>query len=93
MIDPSIITDQYVAINFKFKMYPGHGNEMMTDSPLIVANQNLTLRCNNLWMTIDPPHIVVDQNLTENFKFEDLGWTRHDDWPPVSVTSNLTDKF
>ena len=34
---------------------------------------------------IDPIHIVVDQNLTENFKFKDLGWTRQDDWPP-SIT-------
>ena len=26
-------------------------------------------RCNILWMMIDPTHIVVDQKLTENFKF------------------------
>ena len=38
MIDPSI-TDGWLTVNFKFKIYPGHGK--MID-PSIVTDQNVT---------------------------------------------------
>ena len=52
--------------------------EMMTDPPLYALTRYLTIRCKlkispGHGMMIDPTHIVVDQNLTENFKFRTLG--------------------
>ena len=46
-------------------------------------------------MMIEPPHIVTDQNLTENFKFRTSGLDM-ERWliPPIIFTNqNLTENF
>ena len=57
---------------------------------LYILNLNFSLDMER-WL-IPRHHCCTNQNLTENFKFEDLGWTWKDDWPPLWLTSNVTDK-